>query len=59
MAFLLACAAVTVLTTAGIVLVLGVETVRFFRASGESASTSSSGPGSTPRPTPRGSASCR
>jgi phosphate transport system permease protein len=33
-AFLLACAAVTVLTTAGIVLVLAVETVRFFRVSG-------------------------
>ncbi len=33
--FLFACAAVTVLTTAGIVLVLGVEAVRFFRVSGE------------------------
>lgn len=33
-AFLFACAAVTVLTTVGIVLVLGVETVRFFRVSG-------------------------
>jgi phosphate transport system permease protein len=32
-AFLFLCAAITVLTTAGIVLVLGVETVRFFRAS--------------------------
>jgi phosphate transport system permease protein len=33
-AFLFVCAAVTVLTTAGIVVVLGVETVNFFRASG-------------------------
>ncbi len=32
--FLFFCAAVTVLTTAGILLVLGVETVRFFRTSG-------------------------
>src|SRR4051794_7676936 len=31
--FLLLCAVITVLTTAGIVLVLGVETVAFFRAS--------------------------
>ncbi len=36
MVFLLACAAVTVLTTAGIVVVLGAETVHFFQASGES-----------------------
>jgi phosphate transport system permease protein len=35
-AFLFVCAAVTVLTTAGIVLVLGVETVRFFQAPGVS-----------------------
>ena len=35
-AFLFACAALTVLTTAGIVLVLGVETVAFFRTSGVS-----------------------
>src|SRR5262249_18410343 len=33
-AFLFVCAAVTVLTTAGILLVLGVETVSFCRASG-------------------------
>jgi phosphate transport system permease protein len=33
---LLGCAAITVLTTAGIVLVLGAETVRFFRDSGVS-----------------------
>lgn len=32
--FLMACALVTVLTTAGIVVVLGADTVRFFRASG-------------------------
>ncbi|SIN87710.1 phosphate ABC transporter membrane protein 1, PhoT family [Singulisphaera sp. GP187] len=32
--FLLFCAAVTVLTTAGIIVVLGVETVEFFRKSG-------------------------
>ena len=36
MASFLACAAVTVLTTLGIALVLGVETVQFFRVSGES-----------------------
>jgi phosphate transport system permease protein len=36
MAFFLACATITVLTTAGIVLVLGAETVAFFRVSGES-----------------------
>ncbi len=35
-AFLLACAVVTVLTTVGIVLILGVETIHFFRVSGES-----------------------
>jgi phosphate transport system permease protein len=35
-AFLFVCAAVTVLTTAGIVLVLGVETVEFFRSPGVS-----------------------
>jgi phosphate transport system permease protein len=34
MAFLFLCAAITVLTTAGIILVLGVETVRFFQTSG-------------------------
>ena len=34
--FFLACAVVTVLTTVGIVAVLGVETVQFFRVSGES-----------------------
>lgn len=34
--FLLACAMVTILTTVGIVLVLGVETVRFFRIWGGS-----------------------
>jgi phosphate transport system permease protein len=34
--FFFACAVVTVLTTAGIVVVLGVETVQFFRVSGES-----------------------
>jgi phosphate transport system permease protein len=33
-AFLFVCAAITVLTTAGIVLVLGVETFAFFRVSG-------------------------
>ena len=33
-AFLLACTLVTVVTTAGIVMVLGVEAVRFFRVSG-------------------------
>ncbi len=32
-AFLFLCAAITVLTTAGIVLVLGVETIDFFRVS--------------------------
>ena len=32
--FLLLCATITVLTTAGIVIVLGVETVRFFQLSG-------------------------
>ncbi|GAC1468124.1 MAG: phosphate ABC transporter permease subunit PstC [Isosphaeraceae bacterium] len=32
--FLLACTTITVLTTVGIVLVLGAETVRFFRTSG-------------------------
>ncbi len=32
--FLLACAAITILTTAGIIVVLGVETVSFFRLSG-------------------------
>ncbi len=32
--FLLACAAITVLTTAGIIVVLGVETLRFFQVSG-------------------------
>src|SRR5262249_18534714 len=37
-AFLFVCAAVTVLTTAGIVLVLGVETVEFFRSPGVSVS---------------------
>ena len=36
LAFLLACAAITVVTTAGIVAVLGAETVRFFQATGES-----------------------
>ena len=36
MGFFLACAVVTVLTTLGIVLVLGVETFEFFRVSGES-----------------------
>ena len=36
--FFLACAVVTVLTTVGIVLVLGVETVQFFRVSEESIS---------------------
>jgi phosphate transport system permease protein len=36
MAFFFACAVVTVLTTVGIVLVLGVETFQFFRVSGES-----------------------
>ena len=36
MAFFLGCAAITVLTTAGIVVVLGAETIHFFRASGES-----------------------
>ncbi len=36
MVFLLGCAAITVLTTAGIVVVLGAESVHFFRASGES-----------------------
>ena len=35
-AFLLGCAAITVITTAGIVLVLGAETIHFFRATGES-----------------------
>ena len=34
-AFLLACGVVTVLTTVGIVVILGAETVHFFRASGE------------------------
>ncbi|HMB04912.1 MAG TPA: phosphate ABC transporter permease subunit PstC [Isosphaeraceae bacterium] len=34
--FLLLCATITVLTTAGIILVLGVESFRFFRASGVS-----------------------
>jgi phosphate transport system permease protein len=34
--FFLACAVITVLTTAGIVLVLGIETVAFFRVSQES-----------------------
>jgi phosphate transport system permease protein len=34
--FLLLCATITVLTTAGIILVLGVESVAFFRASGVS-----------------------
>ena len=34
--FLLACAAITVITTVGIVVVLGAETVQFFRATGES-----------------------
>ncbi len=36
MAFLFGCAAITVITTAGIVLVLGSETIHFFRATGES-----------------------
>ncbi len=36
MVLFLGCAAVTVLTTAGIIVVLGVEAVHFFRASGES-----------------------
>jgi len=36
MAFFFACAVITVLTTAGIVLVLGVETLAFFRVSGQS-----------------------
>jgi len=35
-AFLFVCAAITVLTTAGIILVLGVETVHFFRSPGVS-----------------------
>ncbi|WP_435007419.1 phosphate ABC transporter permease subunit PstC [Tundrisphaera lichenicola] len=35
-AFFFACAAITVLTTVGIVVVLGVETFQFFRVSGES-----------------------
>ena len=34
MVFLFFCAAVTVLTTAGIILVLGIETLRFFQTSG-------------------------
>ena len=34
--FLIACAAVTILTTVGIVVVLGVEAIQFFRVSGES-----------------------
>ena len=34
MVFLFLCAAITVLTTAGIILVLGVETARFFQTSG-------------------------
>jgi phosphate transport system permease protein len=34
MAFLFLCAVVTVLTTVGIIMVLGIESVRFFRASG-------------------------
>ena len=33
-ALLFACASVTILTTAGIVIVLGVETIEFFRKSG-------------------------
>jgi phosphate transport system permease protein len=36
MAFLFGCAAITVITTAGIVLVLGAETIHFFQATGES-----------------------
>ena len=36
MVFLLGCAAITVVTTAGIVIVLGVETVQFFRVPGQS-----------------------
>ena len=36
MVFFLGCAAITVITTIGIVLVLGVETVEFFRVTGES-----------------------
>ena len=36
MVFLLGCAALTVLTTAGIVVVLGAETIHFFQVSGES-----------------------
>jgi phosphate transport system permease protein len=36
MAFLFGCAAITVITTAGIVLVLGAETLHFFQATGES-----------------------
>jgi phosphate transport system permease protein len=36
MAFFLGCAAITVVTTVGIVVVLGAETVQFFRATGES-----------------------
>jgi phosphate transport system permease protein len=36
MVFLLGCAAVTVITTAGILLVLGAETIHFFHATGES-----------------------
>jgi phosphate transport system permease protein len=36
MVFLFGCAAITVITTAGLVIVLGIETVHFFRATGES-----------------------
>ncbi len=38
MGFFLGCAAITVVTTIGIVLVLGVETINFFRETGESVS---------------------